>query len=52
MYDYSTGDAVYMQDADHECSDPEPVRWQVYDEMIPIYEKTLKLCESVRLHDI
>ncbi|VDL64095.1 unnamed protein product [Hymenolepis diminuta] len=46
MYDYSTGDAVYMQDADHECPDPEPVCWRVYDEMIPIYEKTLKLCES------
>ncbi|VDO03404.1 unnamed protein product [Rodentolepis nana] len=47
MYDHSTGDAVCMQDADHVCSDPEPVNWQVFDEMVPVYKMALKLCESV-----
>nr|CDS33646.1 carnitine O palmitoyltransferase 1 liver [Hymenolepis microstoma] len=46
MYDHSTGDAVFLPDADHVCSDPEPVKWQVYNEMIPVYKMALKICES------
>lgn len=46
MYDHSTGDAVCLQDVAHVCSDPEPVNWQVYNEMIPVYKMALKLCES------
>ncbi|KAH9282821.1 Carnitine O-palmitoyltransferase 1, muscle isoform [Echinococcus granulosus] len=48
MYDAATGDAVYLEEADHECDDPLPLNWHCFDEMVPIYDRALQLCQKDR----
>ncbi|KAL5109986.1 Carnitine O-palmitoyltransferase 1 muscle isoform [Taenia crassiceps] len=48
MYDPATGDAVRLEEADHECDDPLPLNWHCFDEMVPIYNRALQLCQKDR----
>ena len=48
MYDRRTGDALYIEAADHECEDPQSLEWDFFDEMLPIYERAQKLIQQVR----
>ncbi|KAL5966776.1 Carnitine O-palmitoyltransferase 1 liver isoform [Taenia solium] len=48
MYDPATGDAVYLEEADHECDNPLPLNWHCFDEMVPIYDRALQLCQKAR----
>ncbi|VDM17318.1 unnamed protein product [Hydatigera taeniaeformis] len=49
MYDPATGNAVYLEEADHECDDPQPLNWQCFDEMVAVYDRALRLCRKDRM---
>ena len=47
MYDWKTGNAIFMEAADHECDDPQFLEWQFFDEMVPVLERAQNLIQRV-----